>query len=612
MSLSGFPIWLGPSWAKPKDPPSFIVAEWDTKLFKDAESYEIKSHIKKGDVFMPESWGRVVDGYEMVDVVGGGAIQRDFFRFWIPSDFPKRNLSVIDLDDKGQQHWKTHHKSRAPRREPWIHVSIDAVPNTIVAGGGHDQPGDHVSPAGANAAEPAEPPLAHRGAGRGRGGRGRARGPRTKNKWNPLPIGFDSEEHQFHAGCPSCWVRYGGNRQRWAPVIPEESAMEPFTVGYTERKCCFSGCQAGLRFLQPLPAEVDLLRQIDVPPWSVFQTNNDHLEEHATWFLSPTECKEKTLDEINLHEETTYQTLSEEQKALWPSRKALKLPVSLSTRISAQTQEPLRRSDRMYDALVRDSKGGAATGSPSQAAASSILEGEDRETWKRRVKYARAKGPAGSGSGRIRLSGDVMELWHGYRMRPTHLEIHRPWAYLFRFAQDTDSVEHFYAWTTHSMLQAVWAQRLEDAISSEQGLARFSWISLRPLFMVCQLAIHVPKCMRNHVMKKGHASSRPANMFNCLHSDSQDVLYVVGIFARFYIMSGIDDIGYPVLAIHVRSSIPLAPTKAGSSDICNSGEILTPLMLPLLVVELPGSSLVGTGQWNGPKPYWAIVPLCRW
>ena len=51
----------------------------------------------------------------------------------------------------------------------------------------------------------------------------------------------------------------------------------------------------------------------------------------------------------------------------------------------------------------------------------------------------------GGGTQRCRLSGDVMELWHLHRTKPTHMELHRPWAYLFRFAGDVDSTEHFYA-----------------------------------------------------------------------------------------------------------------------------------------------------------------------
>ena len=87
------------------------------------------------------------------------------------------------------------------------------------------------------------------GRGAGGRGRGRGRGTRTKDKWDPTAIGFDSEEHQFHAGFPTCWKRYGGNKQRWAPPMPADSEAEAFTVRYTERKCKIPECPAGLRVL---------------------------------------------------------------------------------------------------------------------------------------------------------------------------------------------------------------------------------------------------------------------------------------------------------------------------------------------------------------------------
>ena len=103
-------------------------------------------------------------------------------------------------------------------------------------------------------------------------------------------------------------------------------------------------------------------------PWAVFQTRETHLDQHRAWFLTPAQCKERTVTDIQASEDAVYDTVSEELQDIWSESKELRLPASLRQRIASQAREPLRYSDRMHAALVRDARGGAELGSPSQAA----------------------------------------------------------------------------------------------------------------------------------------------------------------------------------------------------------------------------------------------------
>ena len=78
MTLPGhIPLWLGPSWAKAE---YFIIATQDTVLFKNCMSYDHMSKVRKGDIFIAESHPKTYEGWSMVRVHGGGAVQTDCFR----------------------------------------------------------------------------------------------------------------------------------------------------------------------------------------------------------------------------------------------------------------------------------------------------------------------------------------------------------------------------------------------------------------------------------------------------------------------------------------------------------------------------------------------------
>jgi hypothetical protein len=278
-----------------------------------------------------------------------------------------------------------------------------------------------------------------------------ARKKRNFNKWSALAVPFSSAEHQYHAAAPSCWKRYGASgkcKQRWSVPIPSGAALEPFSVGYTERKCRENGCPAGLRLLEPLPSESQMLLLAGIEPFSVYETLEGHVEDHAPLFLSPEECRNLTMTEIAAREKAAMKDLPDDAKRSWERKRSLNLPADLTAKLKDKVKEPLRRSNMIRNELEQSAESAGRAGSSSANAELSILAADD--VWKRRARYARG----GSGAERVRLSRDILDLWVPFRVRPANFEIHRPWGILFHFADDPESKSHYYAWTTLSMVRS--------------------------------------------------------------------------------------------------------------------------------------------------------------
>ena len=60
--------------------PVFIKLLQDADVFANCKSWKVRSRAKAEDVFMPLSTSKLYDGYAMIPVFGGGAIQEDFVR----------------------------------------------------------------------------------------------------------------------------------------------------------------------------------------------------------------------------------------------------------------------------------------------------------------------------------------------------------------------------------------------------------------------------------------------------------------------------------------------------------------------------------------------------
>ena len=59
---------------------AFIELVEDARVFANCKSWTIKYHAKKKDVFMSLCTSKHYDGYDMIPVFGGGAIQADLVR----------------------------------------------------------------------------------------------------------------------------------------------------------------------------------------------------------------------------------------------------------------------------------------------------------------------------------------------------------------------------------------------------------------------------------------------------------------------------------------------------------------------------------------------------
>ena len=55
---------------------TFAVAEFDSVMYKNCKSWKVRSFVKEGDMFMIVGQPKVYDGYSMMRVVGGGAIEQ--------------------------------------------------------------------------------------------------------------------------------------------------------------------------------------------------------------------------------------------------------------------------------------------------------------------------------------------------------------------------------------------------------------------------------------------------------------------------------------------------------------------------------------------------------
>ena len=60
--------------------PAFIKLLQDADVFANCKSWKVRYRAKAEDVFMPLSTSKLYDGYAMIPVFGGGAIQEDFVR----------------------------------------------------------------------------------------------------------------------------------------------------------------------------------------------------------------------------------------------------------------------------------------------------------------------------------------------------------------------------------------------------------------------------------------------------------------------------------------------------------------------------------------------------
>ena len=58
--------------------PAFIELVEDTRVFANCKSWKKTYWAKKNDVFVPLCTPKEYNGYDMVPVLGGGAIQADF------------------------------------------------------------------------------------------------------------------------------------------------------------------------------------------------------------------------------------------------------------------------------------------------------------------------------------------------------------------------------------------------------------------------------------------------------------------------------------------------------------------------------------------------------
>ena len=65
---------------KDTEAPAFVKLLQDADVFENCESWKVRYRAKAEDVFMPLSTSKLYDGYAMIPVFGGGAIQEDFVR----------------------------------------------------------------------------------------------------------------------------------------------------------------------------------------------------------------------------------------------------------------------------------------------------------------------------------------------------------------------------------------------------------------------------------------------------------------------------------------------------------------------------------------------------
>lgn len=118
--------------------------------------------------------------------------------------------------------------------------------------------------------------------------------------------------------------------------------------------------------------------------------------------------------------------------------------------------EPLQRSDQIRDVMEDRCTEEGNAGSATAAAAVSIMKNLGLTTWKNAVTASRS----GACEGRCRLTQYVYDLWMPYSFRRTNFELHRPWAFLFKFTNEADESQQCRGWTTLAMLRSAhwWIQ----------------------------------------------------------------------------------------------------------------------------------------------------------
>ena len=74
VSLLSMPIALAPSWYKLKAYP-LITVDKKVVIFQNAESYIGSGQLQASDITLPSGPPVMVDGYTMIPLEGGGAVQ---------------------------------------------------------------------------------------------------------------------------------------------------------------------------------------------------------------------------------------------------------------------------------------------------------------------------------------------------------------------------------------------------------------------------------------------------------------------------------------------------------------------------------------------------------
>jgi hypothetical protein len=111
-SLKHFPLYYGPGWYTPREYPA-ITAESQVPIFKSTKSDVLWGMLEPGDSVLPRGGIHMVDGYAMIALEGGGAVQATLCRASVESDGLARivgkdgslegarpDIKVIYIDDK--------------------------------------------------------------------------------------------------------------------------------------------------------------------------------------------------------------------------------------------------------------------------------------------------------------------------------------------------------------------------------------------------------------------------------------------------------------------------------------------------------------------------------
>ena len=96
-SIPGQCIWIPRKIQRLRDH-LFYTAEWDTYMYKNSYSWELRGLVQKGDIVVSSGPPTLVGGEYMIPLEGGGAVQRKWMR---PSSPPELginpNIYVVDI-----------------------------------------------------------------------------------------------------------------------------------------------------------------------------------------------------------------------------------------------------------------------------------------------------------------------------------------------------------------------------------------------------------------------------------------------------------------------------------------------------------------------------------